>query len=447
MKLIPSIHVHKPIRTALAVIVVTAGSAGVVGGTANAGGDRHPGTISLVSVGLGGTGGDGASGANGNASGTSEHGRYVVFASSASDLIANDTNGQQDIFVRDMVTGRTTLASVGPGGVQGNGDSREASISADGRYVAFDSFASNLVPGDTNETYDVFRRDLRTGRTALVSVGLDGPADQGAVFPDISTDGNHVAFESSSTNVVPGDTNTTQDIFVRNLRAGRTERVSLTSAGLQSDLPSLEAAISGNGRIVAFTAIGGDPAAIQVRDRDKGTTRSVSDGVPGDPRSPIIGYGTADVSSDGRFVVFSVYSMMGTDTVANVWLRDLRTNRAQLISADHLGNPSTAFGGASGTVSADGRYVTFGTPVRISPTDHGTLSDVYRLDRKTGSLVWVTHRQDQTDPWGGGRLGSFAPAISDDGQHIAFDSDDKNLAGVVGPSGYEKYLWNATRPR
>jgi hypothetical protein len=89
--------------------------------------------------------------------------------------------------------------------------------------------------------------------------------------------------------------------------------------------------------------------------------------------------------------------------------------------------------------------VTFATPVRITPTDHGTLSDVYRLDRSTGALVWITHRQDQTDPWGG-RMGSFVPAISDDGQHIAFDSDDKQLAGVVGPSGLEKYLWSSTPP-
>jgi Tol biopolymer transport system component len=447
MKLIPGTNIHKPIRTALAVIVVTAGSAGAVGGTATAGGDRHPGTISLVSVGLSGIGGNEPSGVDGS-SGTSAHGRYVVFSSSATDLVANDTNGQRDVFVRDMVTGRTTLASVGPGGVQGNGESRQASISADGRFVAFDSFASGLVPGDSNDSPDVFRRDLRTGRTTLVSVGLDGPADLGAVFPDISADGHHVAFESSSTNLVPGDTNTTQDIFVRNLRAGRTERVSLTSAGLQSDLPSLEPAISGNGRIVAFTAIGGGPAAIQVRDRDKSTTRTVSDGIPADPRSFTVEAGLADVSSDGRFVVFTVTGSpgVGVDPIPNVWLRDLRTNRAQLISADYLGNPSTTIGGANGTVSADGRYVTFATPGRTSRADYGTLSDVYRLDRKTGSLVWVTHRQNQTDPWGG-RIGSFAPAISDDGQHIAFDSDDKNLTTGVGPSSYEKYLWNATRPR
>jgi Tol biopolymer transport system component len=297
------------------------------------------------------------------------------------------------------------------------------------------------VPGDTNDSPDVFRRDLLTGRTTLVSVGRNGPADQGAVFPDISADGQHVAFQSSSTNLVPGDTNETLDIFVRNFLAGSTDRVSLTAAGLQADWPSAEPAISGNGRVVAFNG----NTVIQVRDRDKGTTRSVSDGVPGDPRSAMLEHRTADVSSDGRFVVFSVYSVLGTDHVANVWLRDLRTNRVQLISADHLGKPATTFGGATGTVSADGRYVTFATTGRTSPSDRGALSDVYRLDRSTGALVWVTHRQDQTNPWQN-RLGSFVPAISDDGQHIAFDSDDTLLAGVVGPSGYEKYLWSITPP-
>ncbi|MEU4392197.1 hypothetical protein [Kribbella sp. NPDC023855] len=438
MKVIPGIQVHRSIRTAVAVIVVAAGAVGAIGGPAAAGGDRDPGTISMVSVGLGGTGGNEYSGGG---SGTSEHGRYVVFVSAATDLVANDTNGQTDIFVRDLVTSRTTLVSVGPGGVQGNAESRAASISADGRYVAFDSFASNLVPGDSNDSPDVFRRDLLTGRTALASGGLHGPGDQGAVFPDISADGQHVAFQSSSTNLVPGDTNETQDIFVRNFLAGSTERVSLTSAGDQADWVSAQPAISGNGRVVAFDS----NLDMQVRDRDQGTTRSVSDGVPGDPRSPIHNYSAADVSSDGRFVVFSVYSMLGSDQVANVWLRDLRTNRVQLISADHLGKPATTFGGATGTVSTDGRYVTFSTTGRTSPSDRGLLGDVYRLDRLTGALVWVTHRQDQTNPWRN-RNGSYLPAISDDGQHIAFDSDDKLLAGVVGPSSYENYLWSLTPP-
>ena len=445
MKLTRTVRVHRPIRTALAVLAVAAVPAGAVAVPATAGDDRHPGKVSMVSVGATGGGGDGYSGLGGS-SGVSAHGRYVLFSSAATDLVAGDTNGQVDVFVRDTVAGRTTLVSVGAGGVQGNGESRPGSISADGRYVAFDSLASNLFPGDTNNYPDVFVRDLRSGRTTVVSVGLNGPADLGGFYPDISADGRHVAFVSHATNLVPGDTNDTQDIFVRNLDTRHTERVSLTAEGRQSDLPSGDPSISGNGRVVAFTAIG--DGVVQVRDRDRSTTRAISAGVPADPRSFVVEHGSADVSANGRFVVFNVTGSLGVgiDFIPNVWLRDLRSNKLELISADYQGNMSTALGAASGSVSADGRYVAFSTPGRTSRTDRGALGDVYRLDRKTGSLVWITHRQDQTDPWGG-RIGSFAPGISDDGQHVAFDSDDTRLAGTPGPGTYERYLWSATTPR
>ena len=239
MKLTRIVHIHRPIRTALAVLAVAAVPAGAVAVPAAAGGDRHPGKVSLVSVAATGGGGNGRSG-HGGSSGVSAHGRYVLFSSAATDLVDGDTNGQVDVFVRDTVTSRTTLVSVGANGAQGNGESRPGSISADGRYVVFDSRASNLFPGDTNNYSDVFLRDLRTGRTTLVSVGLNGPADLGGFYPDISADGRHVAFVSHATNLVPGDTNDTQDIFVRNLDTRRTELVSLTSEGLPSDQPSSE---------------------------------------------------------------------------------------------------------------------------------------------------------------------------------------------------------------
>ncbi|GAA1587703.1 PD40 domain-containing protein [Kribbella sancticallisti] len=440
MKLIHPIQSRRPIRTALVALLAAAVPAGALAAPASA--DARANPISLVSVGLNGGGGDGASGLDGRP-GVSSGGRFVVFSSYASDLVAGDTNGQRDVFVRDTATGRTTLVSVGVGGVQGNAESRQGSISADGRFVAFNSYASNLLPGDTNDSPDVFLRDLVTGRTTLVSVGLQGWADQGAHEPGISTDGRHVAFTSSATNLVAGDTNDTQDIFVRDLHAGRTERVSLTAEGLQSDLPSAQPAISGNGLVVAFTAIGGG-GEIQVRDRTANTTRVISDGVPADPRAFVVEPESAAVSADGRFVVFTVIGWLGVgvDPIANVWLRDLRTNELQLISADHLGRPSSAIGAATGDVSADGRYVTFGTKGQTSRADQGALSDVYRLDRKTGALVWITHRQDQTDPYGG-RNGSYSPAISDDGHHVAFDSDDKRLVRGGGTSGYDVYRWSS----
>jgi hypothetical protein len=141
------------------------------------------------------------------------------------------------VFVRDMIGGRTALVSVGVGGVQGNAESRQGSISADGRFVAFDSFASNLVPGDGNEAPDVFVRDLWRHRTILVSTGVGGIADLGAISPELSADGRHVAFTSSATNLVAGDTSD-QDVFVRDLPATRTELVSVGPAGEQPESPA-----------------------------------------------------------------------------------------------------------------------------------------------------------------------------------------------------------------
>ncbi|MEU4605586.1 hypothetical protein AB0F43_21605 [Kribbella sp. NPDC023972] len=373
----------------------------------------------------------------------SADGRYVVFSSYATDLVANDTNGRRDVFVRDTTTGRTTLVSVGTGGAQGNQESRQGSISADGRFVVFTSDASNLLPGDTNNSPDVFLRDLLTGRTTLVSGGRQGQADAGAHQPEISADGRQVAFTSGSTNLVAGDTNGTGDVFVRDLEAGRTERVSLTEDGLQSDYSSSDPAVSADGRLVAFTS----STAVAVRDRGTNTTRVVSRGVTVDPQSESLEAGKPAVSNDGRFVVFTVVGWQpGMDPIPNVWLRDLRTDRLELISADYLGQPAWAIGASFRTdISADGRYVTFGTTARLTRADQGELSDVFRLDRKTGSLGWITDGLDQARV--DGRNGSHGPAISDDGLHVAFDSDAKTLAPGGGTFGYDTYLWSSARIR
>jgi Tol biopolymer transport system component len=409
--------------------------------------------VSVAPSGIGGNEGSVAGTEKGL--GVSDHGRYVVFSSYASDLVPGDTNGQRDIFVRDLVGGRTTRVSVGVGGVQGNGESRQGSISADGRYVAFNSFASNLVPGDTNDSGDVFLRDLKTGRTTLVSVGRDGQADLTSWEPEISADGRHVAFTSSATNLVAGDTNDTQDVFVRDLGTRQIERVSVTSDGHQLDIFSLGPAISGDGSVVAFSTqtqlVPVPPAPpvtdmlLYVRDRRTHKTRAVSQGATADPRATSVEPAYPSISNDGRFVVFTHISWLGVgvDPIPNVWLRDLRTDRLQLISADSSGQQSTAIGPVfrSG-VSADGRYVSFSTPGHLTNADQGILEDVFRLDRTTGALVWITRGQDQTDPFGG-RIGSVGPAISADGQHVAFDSDDKQLAPGGGTSGYDTYLWNS----
>jgi Tol biopolymer transport system component len=159
--------------------------------------------------------------------------RYVVFASPSSQIVAGDTNGFQDDFVRDRVTGTTTLVSRTSSGAPANGHSNSPVISANGRYVAFTSQASNLVPTDTNGALDVFVRDLQAGTTTLVSVSSGGAAaNYGAYEPSISADGRYIAFESASDTLVPGDTNVfNRDIFVRDTLLGTTERVSLRPDG------------------------------------------------------------------------------------------------------------------------------------------------------------------------------------------------------------------------
>jgi len=184
-----------------------------------------------------------------------DDGHLVAFDSTASNLIKNDANATSDVFVRDRAAGRTILVSATPKGLPANGYSFLPSISANGWFVAFLSDASNLVPGDTNNQRDVFVRDLTRGRTHLVSVANDGSlANSSSASPSISADGRRVAFASFASNLVQDDTNDAFDIFLRDRHAKTTIRVSVASDGTQGDDSSVYAAISGDGRSVAFAS-------------------------------------------------------------------------------------------------------------------------------------------------------------------------------------------------
>jgi Tol biopolymer transport system component len=189
----------------------------------------------------------------------SADGRFVAFTSFATNLVPGDTNRRDDVFVRDRLTGTTELVSVDSAGNQGNRDSGSPAISADGRFVAFHSVATNLVPGDTGNMTDVFVRDRLTGTTQRVSVDSAGTEGNGAsVEPAISGDGRFVAFYSFATNLVPGDTNGDGDVFVHDRQTGTTERVSVDSAGNQGSAISdgfRKVSISADGRVVAFVSV------------------------------------------------------------------------------------------------------------------------------------------------------------------------------------------------
>jgi len=320
----------------------------------------------------------------------SADGRYVAFYSFASNLVAGDSNHTADVFVRDMVTGVTERVSVASDGTQANGLSVEPSISADGRYVAFRSFATNLVSGNTNSgtcagsgqtnPSDVYVHDRQTGTTELVSVGMNGTQNGCSWQPSISGDGRFVAFVSAATGLIPSDSNAAWDVFVRDRQTGRTERVSVTPNGAQGSCPTQSCrcgapSISPDGRYVAFhsfAALVSDDANgtgdIFIHDRETGSTERVSlaypgEQVPGEPpgnanstSGPNAANGPA-LSADGRITVFDSFAadLVLSDNWNNpsksytdVFLRD-RGNAVGIgsLSASCSAKPATASGWAT----------------------------------------------------------------------------------------------------
>src|SRR5436309_3388656 len=196
-------------------------------------------TTERVSVASGGTEGNDAS----LGCAFSADGRFVAFDSTASDLVAADTNGVSDVFVHDRQAGTTERVSVASGGTQANHASSCPALSADGRFVAFQSDATNLVAGDTNGATDVFVHDRQTGATERVSVasggGTQGNGNSGGffAFPALSADGRLVALQSAATNLVPADTNGATDVFVHDRQTGTTARATGASATSQGNGP------------------------------------------------------------------------------------------------------------------------------------------------------------------------------------------------------------------
>ena len=268
----------------------------------------------------------------------SASGRYVAFTSDASNLVLNDSNGVSDVFVHDRSTGATERVSVDSAGNQANGASTNCAMSAEGRYVAFESTATNLVPGDTNGKSDVFVHDRLTGSTQRVSIssaGFQGDAD--SYTPSVSADGRFVVFASLADNLVTGDTNGAEDIFLHDILTGLTQRVSLDSGGDQANDDSVDSFISADGTQVGFTS-------------------SATNLVPGD-----------------------------TNGVADVFVYNRLTGATKRISTDSLGTQGNDWSGfvapsAGGYValSADGRYAAFASAAsNLVAGDTNAVPDVF----------------------------------------------------------------------
>ena len=257
----------------------------------------------------------------------SADGRYVAFWSPSTNLVSGDTNGWDDVFVHDRQTGETSRVSVSSEGAQGNAPSRLPDISADGRFVAFDSSASNLILGESSRIGpDIFVHDRQTRETTLISVSSEGIlGNRSSTQPSISADGRIVTFHSPATNLVSEDTNEEDDIFVHDRQTGETTRVSISSAGGQASGGSFSInspALSTNGRFVAFESdtinlINGDTNGVRdvfIHDRETKVTMRVSidsNGAQVNARSI-----NPALSADGRFVAFysEATNLVASDT-------------------------------------------------------------------------------------------------------------------------------------
>jgi Tol biopolymer transport system component len=365
----------------------------------------------------------------------SADGRFVVFESSASNLVPGDTNNAQDVFVRDRLAQVTRRVSVGPGGQQPNGNSYSPAISADGRFVVFVSFASNLVAGDTNGTGDVFVRDRLAQVTRRVSVGPGGQqGNRRSLEPAITADGRFVAFQSVASNLVSGDTNRTWDVFVRDRAAQVTRRVSVGSGGQQGNGDSYNTAITADGRFVAFTSyasnlVAGDTNVrydVFLRDRVAQRTRRVSVGAGGQQANDHSQEPT--ISGDGRFVAFMSLAsnlVAGDTNIANdVFMRDRTAQVTRRVSVGPGGLQANRFS-FEPAISADGRFVAFASYAsNLVPGDTNHSPDVFVWDRR----VQVTRRVS-VGPGGqqANSDSSSAAAISAHGRYVAFESYASNL--------------------
>lgn len=329
---------------------------------------------------------DGSQAENGSSSRPeiSVSGRFVAFNSSATNLVPGDTNAVDDVFVVDLQNGAIERVSVSSAGAQGNDDSRAPSISADGRFVAFQSDATNLVPNDSNGDFDIFLHDRLTRSTELISLATDGSqADNNSYKAAISADGRYVAFESFAANLSTVDTSW-RDIFVRDRVTGLTDLISRHIDGTATIGHSYDPAISADGRYVAFSS--------------DANSLDTSNG------------GNASNSEDDIFV------------------RDRKTGRTESVSLAINGGLSN---GASSrpAISADGRYVAFlSYASNLVAGDTNTKPDIFVRDRATGTTerVSVTSSGDQIFE------AYFAnPAISGNGRYVTFYSDSETLESAA----------------
>ncbi|MBI1851373.1 MAG: HYR domain-containing protein [Planctomycetes bacterium] len=408
------------------------------------------GTTTIVSIDSSNVIGNARSGISDDSVAISGDGRFVAFDSDATNLVAGDTNGRSDVFLRDRQSGTTVLVSVTSGGVQGNGNSARAAISSDGRYVVFRSSATNLVAGDTNAVDDIFVRDTQAATTVRVSqssAGVQGNAASST--SSISTDGRFIAFASQASTLITGDTNGVRDVFLVDRDADAdgifdepgattTSRVSVGAGGAEANAQSRAPALSSDGRYVVFDSdatnlVAGDTNAVSdvfIFDRVSSATTRVSvdsSGVQSNGASsePVI-------SGNGRFVMYQsdATNLVAGDTngVTDIFVHDRNVAVTARISVSSGGaqanGPST-----DAAISPGARFTAFrSTATNLVTGDTNGRADAFVYDRQTATTSRVSVDSNGIQ----GNDDSGDPSVSNNGQVAVFSSVATNI--VTGDS-------------
>ncbi len=379
----------------------------------------------------------------------SPDGRYVVFSSGANDLVpGGNSRFALNVYLRDRMANTTVLISANTNGSGGNDNSILGQVSANGRYVVFQSEASDLVPGDTNGVTDIFLRDTYTGITRLISVAADGDFPNGAsTDPVMTPDGTSVAFISAASNLVAGDNNGIPDVFVRDLITQTTWLISVGAAGTSAAMAT--PVLTPDGRYVAFFSsatnlVSGVPATSQgevyVRDRFAGTTTWASINAAGIVFTNL-GLSAAPsyhprISDDGRYVVFKAgnSNSLGTTVILRY---DTATGATTLINSNGVGGDIVVGDDYGPEMTPDGKYVAYVQHEGATNSGYSSVH-VWNAQTTTDSLV--------SDPGSNGTITSAStePVLSADDSSVAFLSNTTNLPGNIVAGESHIYLRNLT---
>ena len=396
--------------------------------------------ISIDTVNSGQTNADGSS----TDLSISANGQFIAFQSRATDLVVNDNNGKQDIFVRDTKSSNIERVNVSPNGIEADQDSESPDISGDGKLIVFSSAAENLVPGDTNLKKDIFLRNRLTGNTILVSHSYTGSgANNISINPSISADGRYIVFESSASNLVPNDTNGYRDIFLYDNESDQLKIISINNNGEQGDRNSRDPQISADGRFVTYksfarnltTGDSNSSSDIFIYEINTGVTSLISkdsSGILGNNHS-----GSPTLSGDGRYVVFqsSASNLVPGDSnsVDDIFLHDNITGVTERISVDSLGGEANG-DSSNPSISANGQYISFESLASNLVTDDtNSQKDIFSHDRQTSATTRLSVKSNT-----GAEINNSSqiPKISFNGRYTSFASNASNLV-PDDTNGYE----------